>query len=657
MIGSGWSSTKTTMKVLVAAISIALAGNSSAKGAGPSPEIPLSESYQSGTYSPYAERTHPRRPLWGDTHVHTSNSTDAGLAGNRLPPEIAYRFARGEEVEGSSGIPAKPSRPLDWLVVADHSDGMGAIYDILSGDPEVMKFEQVQRWNEGLVAGGKAAADAKVDMVKTFSAGEVDPGIMALYSPGAPKFKSLWEKYVSEAEAFNEPGRFGTLIGFEWTSVVNGNNMHRVVILRDGAERALQVEPLTMTPPAGSPDPRDLWEYMEGYQQNTGGKILAIPHNGNLSNGDMFPLEVRWNGTKLDQAYAEQRARMEPLYEVTQIKGDSEAHPFLSPDDEFADFETWDHANLAGNELKADPMLAGEYAREAFKRGLVLEQRLGTNPYKFGLIGSTDSHTSLATIEENNFFGKNSVDEPHPKRGDVQLKSFGEQGASDDKLMNWQTAASGVTAVWATENSREAIFDAMQRKEVYATTGTRITLRVFGGWDFNDEDLDSRPIENVGYAKGVPMGGNLRPMPSDAKAPRFMIAALRDPDGANLDRVQVVKGWLDGEGNTLEKIFNVAWSGERKPGRDGKLPPVGSTVNVGAATWSNRIGAAELSTVWMDPEFDPKQKAVYYVRVLEIPTPRWTTYDAYRFGVDVAKGAPLAIQERAYSSPIWYQAN
>lgn len=611
-------------------------------------EPPLTE--QSKTYSPYPSPAHPIRPLWGDSHLHTNLSTDAGLAGNVLAPETAYRFARGEKITSSLGIPAKLSRPLDWLVVADHSDGMGLIGGILAADPEVMAFEQANQWNEALKEGGEVAAQAKVDLVRAFSAGEVEPVLLALYSPGSSKYESIWQKVVADADAFNEPGRFTALIGYEWTSVIEGNNMHRVVIMRDNADRALQFEPFTMTPPTGSPDPRDLWNFMAQYERETGGKMLAIPHNGNLSNGIMFPLEAQWNGRKFDQDYLEQRSRYEPLYEVTQMKGDGEAHPFLSPDDEFSDFETWDKSNLANTELKSNDMLAGEYAREAFKRGLVIENKQNINPYKFGLIGATDSHTSLATAEEENFFGKNSTDEPTAKRSGVQLKKIG-----DGALMNWETSASGLAAVWATENTREAIFDAMQRKEVYGTSGPRITLRIFGGWDFTNQDINSRPFENVGYSKGVPMGADFTEKPKNATAPKIMIMALRDPEGANLDRIQVIKGWVDGKGQTREKVFNAAWSGNRALDSEGKLPGVGSTVNAANATWNNNIGSVELSAVWTDPDFDPELKAFYYVRVLEIPTPRWTTYDASRFGIDLPEDVPLSIQERAYSSPIWYK--
>ena len=600
-------------------------------------------------YSPYAKRGIPERPLWGDTHLHTSLSMDAGLFGNRLPPREAYRFARGEEVVSSTGQAVRLSRPLDWLVVADHSDGMGLVGDLAVGKPHLLAFEQAVRWNKGIEEGGDASVQAALDLISNFSQGTVDPALMALYSPGAKLYKNLWEKVVDDAEAFNSPGKFTALIGFEWTSLIKGNNMHRVVIMRDGAVRARQVVPFTMTAPQGSPDPRDLWKYLTNYENKTDGEILAIAHNGNLSNGIMFPLEAQWNGTKLDETYITQRDKWEPLYEVTQIKGDGEAHPFLSPDDEFADYETWDLGNLDASVAKTNDMLAGEYAREALKRGLVIEKRLGTNPYKFGMIGSTDSHTSLATAEEDNFFGKHSGYEPNPER-----MSHPFMETENGKIVGWQMVASGLAAVWATENTREAIFDAMQRKEVYGTTGPRIAVRMFGGWGFNDKDLNNRLLADVGYTKGTSMGGDLRVKPEDATAPNFLIYALRDPIGANLDRIQIVKGWLDADGATHEKVYDVVWSGDRSLDTKGKLPAVGNTVDAATANWRNTIGAAELGTVWTDPDFDAKQKAFYYARVLEIPTPRWSTYDALRFGVDLPKEAPVSTQERAYTSPIWY---
>jgi hypothetical protein len=570
------------------------------------------------------------------------------LFGARLGLEDAYRFARGEQVVSSTGQPVKLSRPLDWLVIADHSDAMGLIGDLAAGSPGVTRFEQGARWSKGLRAGGQVAVDTALDAITDFSQGKVDPELLAAYSPGSRVYAAIWEKVVKAAEAYNDAGRFTALIGFEWTSLVKGNNLHRNVIFRDDADKAGQVAPYTTQEPIGSTDPLDLYKWMQNYETKTGGVLLALAHNGNLSNGLMFPVDAQYTGRKLDKLYVEQRARWEPLYEVSQIKGDGEAHPLLSPDDAFADYETWDAGNLDLSEAKKPEMLQYEYARAALKNGLLLESRLGTNPYKFGLVGSTDSHTGLSTAEEDNFFGKHSGSEPSPDRMRHPFTKT-EQG----EFKGWQEAASGLAAVWATENTRGAIFDAMARREVYATTGPRMMVRFFGGWDYTSDDLNSRQPAFRGYEKGVPMGGDLL-AGKDGKAPSFMVYALRDPIGANLDRIQIVKGWLDANNKTHEKVYDVAWSGDRKPGADGKLPPVGNTVDIKNANWTNTIGSSELGAVWSDPDFDPKQRAFYYARVIEIPTPRWIVYDAFRFGVEIPKDAKTIHQERAYTSPIWY---
>jgi hypothetical protein len=608
----------------------------------------LSKLYPGEAYSPYAERRFPSRPLWGDTHLHTGLSVDAGLFGARLGLADAYRFARGEQVMASSGQPVKLARPLDWLVIADHSDAMGLVNDLAAAAPEVTKYEQGARWSAGLRKGGQAAVETALDLITTFSQGKVDPDLLAAYSPGSPAYQTVWHKVVSTAESYNDPGTFTAMIGFEWTSLVKGNNLHRNVLFRDGADKAGQVVPYTTQAPIGSTDPLDLYKWLENYEAKTGGTVLALAHNGNLSNGLMFPVDAQYTGRKIDKAYVEARAKWEPMYEITQIKGDGEAHPFLSPDDAFADYETWDVGNLDLSEAKRPDMLAGEYAREALKNGLLLQSRLGTNPYKFGLVGSTDSHTALSAVEEDNFFGKHSGSEPSPER---MAHPFTKTDQGEFK--GWQTVASGLAAVWATENTRESIFDAMARKEVYATTGTRLMVRFFGGWDYTPDDLNSRQPAFRGYEKGVPMGGDL-PRRQTNKAPVFMVYALRDPVGANLDRIQIVKGWLDAGGKTHEKVYDVAWSAGRKPDAKGMLPPVGNTVNVKAANWTNTIGAAELGTVWKDPDFDPAQAAFYYARVIEIPTPRWVVYDAFRYGVPLPKDAVTTAQERAYTSPIWY---
>jgi hypothetical protein len=608
----------------------------------------LEKRFGNRPYSPWAESGFPRQVYWGDTHLHTGLSVDAGLFGARLGLEDAYRFARGEQVVSSTGQPVKLSRPLDWLVIADHSDGMGMVNDLASGAPVVTRFEQGARWSKGLRAGGQTAVDTALDLITTFSQGKVEPELLATYSPGSKIYSSVWDKVVKAAEAYNDPGRFTTLIGFEWTSLVTGNNLHRNVIFRDNGDRAGQVVPYTTQEPIGSTDPLDLYKWMTNYEAKTGGTVLALAHNGNLSNGFMFPVDAQYTGRKLDQSYVEQRAKWEPMYEITQIKGDGEAHPLLSPDDAFADYETWDVGNLDLSEAKKPGMLPYEYGREALKNGLLLEARLGTNPYKFGLVGSTDSHTGLATAEEDNFFGKHSGAEPSPER---MLHPFTKTKQGEYK--GWQTVASGLAAVWATGNTREAIFDAMARREVYATTGPRMMVRFFGGWDYTPDDLDSRQPAFRGYEKGVPMGGDL-PARKGGKAPTFLVYSLRDPIGANLDRIQIVKGWLDANGKTHEKVYDVAWSDKRQPDKDGKLPPVGNTVDVKNATWTNTIGASELGAVWSDPAFDPKERAFYYARVIEIPTPRWIVYDAFRFGAEIPKDARTIHQERAYTSPIWY---
>ncbi len=609
------------------------------------PNEVLSNAYTGKSYSPYAQRGFPSRVYWGDTHLHTALSMDAGAFGNRLGLDEAYRFARGDEVKASNGVPVKLSRPLDWLVIADHSDNMGFFPDLLAGKQHLLADPTGRDWYDRIQAGD--GVGVALEIISKFSQGDFPEALY--YTPDSRAYKSVWHETIEAAEKYNDPGHFTAFVGFEWTVQVQGDNFHRVVMYRDGADKASQSVAYTTLPPHGSQDPRDLWKWMAAYEAKTGGDVLSIAHNGNLSNGKMFPLEAQYNGKVLDEEYVTQRAKWEPAYETTQIKGDGETHSFLSPDDEFADYETWDAGNLDLSAAKTDDMLAGEYLREALKRGLVLEARLGTNPYKFAQIGSTDSHTSLATAQEDNFFGKHTGYEPSPTRMEHPMVKT-DQGV----IEGWQPAASGLAAVWAAENTREAIFDAFERKEVYATTGSRMAVRFFGGWDFTDQDVNSRAPAFAGYRKGVPMGGDLPAKPAAAKAPTFMVYALRDPIGANLDRIQVVKGWRDAGGATHEKVYDVVWSGDRAPGANGKLPPVGNTVDVRNANWTNTIGASELATVWTDPDFDAAQSAVYYARVIEIPTPRWSTYDAFRFGIPIPEGAPTSTQERAYTSPIWY---
>ncbi|MFH0997315.1 MAG: DUF3604 domain-containing protein [Pseudomonadota bacterium] len=597
-------------------------------------------------YSPYAGRNFPTRPYFGDTHLHTAFSFDAGAFGARLTPRDAYVFAKGKEITSSTNQPVKLSRPLDFLVVADHSDGMGFFPQLMGGDPELLTTPQGRKWYDQIKGG--QGADAALDIIMSFGLGKMPKGFPV---PGTRAYRNAWQETIKAAEEANDPGHFTAFIGYEWTSNTAANNLHRNIVFRDNADKAGRVEPYTTLKPLGSDNPADLWKWMSAYEEKTGGDVLAIAHNGNLSNGTMFPV-VEAFGKKIDREYAETRAKWERLYEITQTKGTGESHPYLSPNDEFANFEIWDKGNLDGSAAKTKDMLKFEYAREALKNGLNLEAKLGSNPYKFGMIGSSDAHNGLAALEEENFFGKTTPQEPSPER---MTKTFFSNPKTGVTIMDWEVSASGYAAVWATDNTREALFDAMERRETYGTTGPRMFVRFFGGFDFEAKDAQNRLPAAIGYSKGVPMGGDLGAAPA-GKAPTFLVAALKDPIGANLDRIQIIKGWLDAKGDVHEKVYDVVWgdADKRKPGSDGKLPAVGSTVDVENATWTNTIGDPELIAVWKDPDFDPKQRAFYYARVLEIPTPRWTAYDAKRFGTKPLPGTAMTLQERAYTSPIWY---
>jgi hypothetical protein len=609
--------------------------------AGPSPsEEHVAKAHSSGDFSPYAKRSFPTRPLFGDQHLHTAVSVDAGTM-NRLGQESAYKFARGEEVLSTHGLKARLSRPLDWLVIADHAEMYGLMPALLAGDPGLLATELGQSWYTELSSGdSKRMFDTAMEIVGSLQ--QEDPPF-----DSAALVKHAWREYADLADRYNEPGVFSAIIGFEYTTR-GGFNLHRNVLFRGDAATAKQIVPFSQF---DSQNPEDLWQWMDDFEKRSGAEVLAIPHNGNLSNGLMFSLKTN-AGKPYSRKLAKLRARIEPIVEVTQIKGDSESHPFLSPPDEFSDYELWDDANLDGTEVKDKDMLQYEYAREALKNGLKLEKKLGVNPFKFGMAAGTDAHTSLAAVEENNFFGKHSGVEPEPHRYEHVVI----QSPVDPELTTygWQQASAGYTAVWAMENTREAIFDAMMRKEVYATTGPRMTVRFFGGWDFAGKDALSRLPAGVGYSKGVPMGGDLRKAPKGVDAPNFLVAAVKDPYSGNLDRIQIVKGWKDRQDKTHEKVYDVAWSGDRKPGSNGKLPPVGNTVDVKNATWTNTIGDPELIAVWTDPDFNPEESAFYYARVIEIPTPRWTAYEAKRFKVDMPAKVPMVTQERAYTSPIWY---
>ncbi len=618
-----------------AALILGCAGAVSAQHGSPArPATPARE------YSPNLTADYPDRVFFGDTHLHTSYSVDAGMIGDRLGPDEAYRFARGETVTASLGHKARLRRPLDFLVIADHAESMGLAPLIAKRDPLALNDPVGKRLID-LVGAGEFAEAYKLYNTERAA------GRPVLHSPEVRL--PIWERITSAADRYNDPGKFTALIGYEFTSAPGRNNLHRVLVFRDGADKAGKVLPFSSNE---SNDPEQLWDYMARYEREQGGRVLAIPHNGNLSNGLMFS-DKTFTGAEMSADYARRRQRWEPLYEVTQIKGDSETHPALSPNDEFADYYRWDRGNF-GSELKRPEMLPGEYARAALLRGMAWEAKQGVNPFKFGMIGSSDSHTSLAGTAEDNFYGK--VTQMEPGGGDVRydeaiIVPFNKVDGT--RMFGYESLASGLVGVWAKANTREEIFDAMMRREVFATTGTRLRVRMFGGWNFTAADLTAPDLSRTAYAKGVPMGADLK---GSGKTPSFLVEAMRDPDGANLDRIQIVKGWIDATGKTRERVYDVAWSGKRKPGRDGKLPPVGNTVK--GATYSNSIGAPVLSAWWRDPDYRSGERAFYYVRVLEIPTPSWLAYDMVQIGPRaLPKDAKLFQQERAYGSPIWVGAN
>jgi len=592
-------------------------------------------------YSPYPEQNFPNQVYFGETHLHSSFSTDAGMIGNTLGPDDAFRISRGEPFVSSMGVPGRLSRPFDFVVVTDHSENLGLAPAIAASDPDLLANPWGKEIHD-LVKAGKPMEAFDMFVAQIFV------GEDKLEGSSLPK--TYWDLATTAAEENNIPGLFTAFIGYEWSSAPQGANLHRNIIYRDGKDLANSVLPFSSY---DSTDPEDLWNYMEEYERKTGGKMLAIAHNGNLSDGLMFDDVTLTTRKPLDRAYAERRARWEPIYEVTQIKGDGETVPALSPTDEFADYYTWEPASFSAKSTTPE-MLPKEYAREALKRGLAYQEQLGANPFKFGMIGSTDAHTSIPAIEEDSFFGKISAAEPSgsPLRYE-ELVNGRLNPDPEAKTRLYQSMAGGLTAVWSRENTREALWDSMARKEVYATTGTRMRVRVFGGWNFVESDLDRSNFAEYGYENGVPMGGDLVKAPS-GDAPTMLIRVLRDPDGANLDRVQVIKGWLDSKGETHERIYDIACSDGRAINKRRCIKAVGNTVNVAAASYNNSIGEPFFGASWTDPDFDAAQNAFYYVRVLEIPTPTWLAYDVKYFNVDLPDDAVMEAQERAYTSPIWY---
>ena len=622
---------------------------------------PSVSSPSSSSYSASANQIYPKTVYWGDTHLHTNLSADAYISGNRLTSDDAYRLALGKTVLSMQGVEVKLDRPLDFLVIADHAENLAVHQALEDGDPSLLQTEQGKEWLLELKKiwsisdwqNGLARIPYKLLFNALFKEGEEPVGDIVFR-------ESIWSQVASKADQYNYPGQFTAFSGYEWTSGGQQlGNLHRVVMFKDDSSVVTQMLPFSSS--TDSNDPEKLWDYMESYERQTGGEVFAIPHNSNVSNGEMFGLSD-FAGNPLSRKYSSMRSRWEPLLEVTQIKGDSESHPYLSPTDEFSDYETWDTwagkdpASYEPSSELTRQRKKQDYARSGLKLGLQEQARTGVNPFKFGLIGSTDAHTSLPAIDESNFWGKMPWNNPRAERITEPLSNFIYDETNDEggDPPGWQMSSAGYAAVWAEENTRESLFAAMKRREVYATTGPRIRVRFFGGWDYHSDDAFHPDLARIGYIKGVPMGGDLVKA-SIHKSPSFLIRAIRDPVGANLDRVQVIKGWQDQEGQLHEKIYNVALSDNRSADVNGNVAPVGSTVNIQNASYTNSIGDPELAVVWQDPDFDRNQLAFYYLRVLEIPTPRWTAYDVKFFGIkDVPADLPMVTQERAYSSPIWY---
>jgi Protein of unknown function (DUF3604) len=574
-----------------------------------------------------------REAYFGETHVHTSWSLDAWLFGNRIAdPGEAYKYFKGEPIKHPAGYEVKIETPLDWAGVTDHSEYVGVIK--FANDPKspVSKLPAAQPL---IINPGKPLAEEMqrifVYGVKVLMGG---PPVKSLASPEIAG--TVWKENVGLAEKANQPGKFTAFCSYEWTSMPNNMNMHRNIFFKDCAK-----VPAMPFSALDSPFPEELWQWMDS-QRKAGNELLAISHNANLSDGRMFPIEVDFKGRPIDAAYAASRDRNEKLTEIKQIKGASETHPLLSPNDEFSNFEIF--SNLLGDPSGRVPHIVGSYARQALKDGLAMQDARGFNPYKFGFGAAADSHNTAVPYRQENYFGAHGLTDATP-----QIRLSGHLTAGIDPRT---VGPAGLTGAWAEENTRASIFDAIQRKETFAVSGPHIKVRLFGGWEYTAAMLAAQDWVKTGYAKGVPMGGDLPP--ARAKAPTFVVWAVKDPTSGNLDRIQVVKGWTK-SGQSFEKIFDVVWAGDRKPDKwTGVVPPTGSTVDVENATYTNAIGAVELKTVWTDPEFDPSLHAFYYARVLEIPTPRWTTIQAKQLGVPPPDVVAATIQERAWTSPIWY---
>lgn len=568
---------------------------------------------------------------FGEQHLHTQDSPDAFAMGTRNSVDDAYNFCKGKPIKKSTGggYTVQKKTPYDWCAVTDHAFMMGLLPLTLDKSNPLYKSKIAS-----LVRTGNPK-----DMDGAFAIimGAAQKGI---YPPGFDSKalqKSAWDNQKKIANKHNDPGKFTTLIAFEWTSIPYGQNLHRNVFFRDDTGPSMPFSTID------SDRAEDLWTYLE-VQRNDGHETFAIPHNSNLSNGLMFPTRNSY-GEPINKAWMEKRAKNELAIEILQTKGTSDTHPALSPDDEFADFEgEFKHMLGTGGVVGK---VNNSFYRGAIIDGVGWQESEGVNPHKFGVVAGADAHTSFSDNEEFNYTGVHGVNDATI---DARLSGAG-QTAGEAAIM---FGTPGATAVWAPENTRTEIFDGIQRKESYGTSGPLIRLRFFGGWGYESDLNKDKEFVKKAYAGGVPMGGDLLAMPDTTKAPTFVVWALKDPDSGNLDRVQIIKGYYK-NGYPWEKIYDVVWSDNRKPdAKTGKLPPVGNTVNVKEASYTNSIGDNELSATWTDPDFDPSLHAVYYVRVLEIPTPRWSTYDAKEKGVEPLDMVPTSIQERAWSSPIWY---
>jgi hypothetical protein len=564
-----------------------------------------------------------RTPLFGDLHVHTRYSFDAFLFGTRTRPDDAYRFAKGEPLAHPGGFDIQLDRPLDFYAVTDHSNYLGVWSAI--DDPGHPLHD-----DEG--------AAPYLDPKRPTSLGGASAFLRQHPDPAATR--AAWEDTVAAAERHNTPGRFTTFIAFEYTASRNAGNLHRNVFYRDQSAAALPYSTLD------SQNPEDLWDWMDR-NRDGGFDAIAIPHNSNGSDGWMFQM-VRYDGSPIDRAYAEQRMRNEPLVEITQIKGTSDTHPALSPEDEWGNFEIM--PNRVASRLYSQPN--GSYVRQAWLRGLELEATAQANPYRFGVAAASDTHNSGDVLDEARFVSKVGLRDDEPvERGSVPVvvqngvPAYREAGGR-------YFSASGLAGVWAEENTRGSIFEAFRRKETFATTGPRIPVRFFASFAFPADALSRPDLIDGAYAHGVPMGGDL--VARGDAAPKFLVWAMQDPKGTKLQRAQVIKGWLDASGRPRERVYDVACSdGLAVDARTHRCPDNGATVDVADCSITQDKGASELVTLWSDPDYDPRQRAFYYVRVLENPTCRWSTWDAVRAGTAPRPDLQATIQERAWSSPIW----